>query len=131
MAAIRGRDTKPELEMRRLLRAAGATGYRLHRKDLPGRPDVAFLRWRVAVFVDGSYWHGHPDVWPEGRVASEYWMGKIARNRWRDERATSDLEAVGWTVLRILDVDLRADPDGSVARVADALRRRGWQAQSA
>ncbi len=63
MAAIRSKDTKPELAMRAALRRAGATGYRLHRRDIPGRPDAAFIRWKVAVFVDGAFWHGHPDHW--------------------------------------------------------------------
>ncbi len=61
MAAIRSKNTKPELALRKALREVGATGYRLHRKDVPGRPDLAFIRWKVAVFVDGVFfWHGHP-----------------------------------------------------------------------
>jgi DNA mismatch endonuclease, patch repair protein len=80
MAAIRSKNTKPELALRIALRRAGATGYRLHRRDLPGRPDVAFMRWKVAVFVDGVFWHGHPDFWDPDTASSDYWRTKISRN---------------------------------------------------
>lgn len=124
MAAIRSKNTKPELAMRAALRAAGATGYRLHRRDIPGRPDMAFMRWKVAVFVDGAYWHGHLDhVRPH---ASPYWVEKIARNRARDAAADTALLEAGWTVVRVWDIDVKADLPGAVERVLLALRASGW-----
>lgn len=124
MAAIRSKNTKPELAMRTALRAAGATGYRLHRKDLPGRPDIAFLRWKVAVFVDGAYWHGHPDhIRPD---TSPYWVEKMARNRARDAAADAALSETGWKVIRIWDTDVQADIAVCQQRVLDALRAAGW-----
>lgn len=112
--------------MRKLLREHGASGYRLHRRDLPGRPDIAFMRWRVAVFVDGAFWHGHPDLWHEGRVTNVYWRTKIARNISRDRAADRALREAGWVVVRVWDVDLQKDPDLSVSRVLRSLAARGW-----
>lgn len=126
MAAIRSVNTKPELTLRAALRQAGATGYRLHRKDLPGRPDLAFIRWRVAVFVDGVFWHGHPDHWNPDRAASEYWRTKIARNIQRDRAADSALRELGWTVVRMWDQEVKEDLGSCVQRVTGALRTSGW-----
>lgn len=125
MSAIRSKNTKPELAVRAGLRAAGATGYRIHTRHLPGKPDVAFTRWRVAVFVDGAYWHGHPDHFDPSN-ATAYWREKIARTQARDVVASDALRDLGWTVLRFWDFELRADFDNCVEQVLAALRHRGW-----
>lgn len=125
MAAIRSKDTKPELALRAALREVGATGYRLHRRDIPGRPDVAYMRWQVAVFVDGVFWHGHPDHF-NPRTASEYWRTKIARTQARDRAADKQLLEDGWIVVRVWDLDVIASPDAVVTQVIDALRAHGW-----
>src|SRR5438874_13409125 len=67
MARIRSRNTTPELALRRALFAQGVRGWRCHAKRLPGKPDLAFTRWRIAVFVDGCFWHGHPDFFTFGK----------------------------------------------------------------
>lgn len=126
MAAIRAKDTKPELALRTALRRAGATGYRLHRKDIPGRPDLSFIRWKVAVFVDGVFWHGHPDHWDPLKASSEYWRTKITRNMERDRAADVALSELGWTVVRVWDQDVKADVSGCVSRVVQALCQNGW-----
>lgn len=109
MARVRGRDTGPELAVRRALRAEGLTGYRLHRADLPGRPDVAFIGRRAAIFVHGCFWHGHDC--PRGARAPKtnaaYWRAKIARNRARDAAALAALEAQGWRALVVWECALR------------------------
>lgn len=125
MAAIRSKDTKPELALRSGLQRAGVTGYRLHRKDVPGRPDVAFIRWKVAVFVDGVFWHGHPDHWDPEKAASDYWRLKIARNIERDRAADAILAELGWRTVRIWDLDIRDHLDESVEKVLSALRAAG------
>jgi DNA mismatch endonuclease (patch repair protein) len=125
MAAIRSKDTKPELALREALRAAGVTGYRIHRRDIPGRPDIAFLRWRVAVFVDGVFWHGHPDHFDPGKASSDYWRQKIARNIERDRQADSLLAEGGWRVVRVWDLDVRDHLDLCVSQVVQALREAG------
>lgn len=128
MAAIRSKDTKPELALRAALRAVGATGYRLHRRDIPGRPDVAFTRWRVAVFVDGVFWHGHPNHWNPERASSDYWREKIARNMARDRAADLALTDLGWDVVRVWDEEVKGDLDSCVCRVVEVLSARGWPA---
>ena len=125
MAAIRSKDTKPELALRAAIRDAGVTGYRLHRRDLPGRPDLAFIRWKIAVFVDGVFWHGHPGHWNPEKAASDYWKEKIARNIQRDREVDAALGELGWTVVRIWDEDVRQDLVGCTERVLTALRAAG------
>lgn len=124
MARVRGKDTKPEMTLRRALTAAGLVGYRLHRRDLPGRPDLAYGRWRVAVFVDGAWWHGRADRFhPE--KSSEFWQAKIARNIERDAEVNAALVAAGWAVVRFWDDKVTRDPAATVARVQAALVAAG------
>ncbi|WP_083207452.1 hypothetical protein [Gordonia sp. UCD-TK1] len=91
----------------------------------PGRPDIAFTRWRVAVFVDGVFWHGHPEHWNPETASSDYWRQKIARNVQRDRQVDAELARNGWEVVRIWDLDVRDDLDASVNRVLSALRSAG------
>lgn len=127
MRAVRGRDTRPELALRRALREHGEAGYRLHHKSVLGRPDVAFIGLKVAVFVDGAFWHGRPDRWhPE--LASQFWRTKIEGNIARDVTVTETLTGLGWLVLRFWDDEVMADPAGCASRVADALLARRGQA---
>ena len=120
MRQVKGRDTKPELILRHALWSRGLRGYRLHRKDVPGKPDVAFLGRRVAVFVDGAWWHGHPDKWWVGR-SGEYWDRKVQGNIDRDRRVDDELGSMGWTVVRFWDFEVLADPERCCEKVASAL----------
>lgn len=124
MASIRKKDTKPEIALRAALWAAGVRGWRCHAK-LPGSPDVAFSRWKVAVFVDGVWWHGHPDYLPRGR-RGPYWDHKIAGNIARDLRATAALRALGWRVLRFWDLEVLRDAELVVRRIRRVLSARGY-----
>lgn len=122
MASIKKRDTRPELALRRALWATGTRGWRCHVK-VPGTPDLAFTRWRLAVMVDGVWWHGHPEHRPTERHSS-YWHEKIARNIERDKQVDEALEALGWEVLRLWDLDVLADPDAAAAEVIARLSER-------
>lgn len=113
MASIRGANTKPERLLRSTLWGAGVRGFRCHWPGPGGRIDVAYTRWKVAVFVDGSFWHGHPSKWQPGRW-SGYWDEKIKRNIARDKRQTSALVDAGWRVLRFWDFDVEHD-SGAIA----------------
>ncbi|WP_259349247.1 very short patch repair endonuclease [Rhodococcus sp. UFZ-B548] len=126
MAAIRSKDTKPELALRKGLRAVGAVGYRVHLRDVPGRPDIAYTRWKVAIFVDGAFWHGHPDHWHPER-ATEYWKEKITNNQERDKRNTATLKEMGWKVVRFWDFEVQNDPASCVAAVYRTLEEMGRQ----
>jgi DNA mismatch endonuclease, patch repair protein len=131
MTAVRSTDTDPELRLRRALYAAGIRGWRCHYERVLGKPDLAWPALRVAVFVDGAFWHGHPSRHKPGRSGA-YWDAKIARNMQRDREIVTALESVGWTVLRAWDFEIRQDLPAIVDRVTDVLRQRAgatttWQ----
>ncbi|WP_419934622.1 very short patch repair endonuclease [Candidatus Palauibacter sp.] len=108
MRAVRSHDTGPELAVRRMVREMGY-GYRLHQKDLPGKPDLVFRGRRKAVFVHGCFWHGHgcPRGARRPKRNREYWTAKISRNRERDERNIQELVSVRWDVLVLWECQLR------------------------
>lgn len=109
MAAIRSKDTKPEMHVRRHVHTAGFR-FRLHRRDLPGRPDLTFPRYRLAVFVHGCFWHGH-DCGRAGkpRTNTEYWRPKIEGNAARDQRNTELLVRDKWQVFTVWECTLEED----------------------
>lgn len=120
MARIGGRDTAPEISVRKALHAAGYR-FRLHRKDLPGRPDVVLPRYRVAVFVHGCFWHGHSC--PRGRRPASnaaFWQKKIDGNIARDRKAVAAIEAAGWQAKIVWQCTLEED----VAALIGLLQRR-------
>jgi DNA mismatch endonuclease (patch repair protein) len=119
MSRIRGKNTKIELLLRKALHARGLR-YRLHRKDLSGRPDLVFPGRKVAVFVHGCFWHGHDcPLFKMPATRREFWAGKIARNRERDSRSVASLQAAGWRVLVIWECALRGPDRQPVQSVAD------------
>jgi DNA mismatch endonuclease (patch repair protein) len=119
MAKIGRRDTSQELKLRRGLWRAGVRGWRCDFAGLPGRPDLVFPRKRLAVFVDGRLWHGHPDRYP-GRL-SEAWRTKIARNIERDRGVDRELTRLGWQVMRIWDREIDQRLDEVVCVISAAL----------
>lgn len=108
MARVKGRDTKPEMRLRRRLHAAGLR-YRLHAGELPGRPDIVFRKARLAIFVHGCFWHRHPGChharMPKSRL--DFWGPKLAGNAERDRRHERELRAAGWTVLTVWECETR------------------------
>jgi DNA mismatch endonuclease (patch repair protein) len=99
MSRIRGKDTLPELTVRSVIHRMGYR-FRLHRKDLPGKPDIVFPRKKKAIFVHGCFWHGHyckEDKMPKTRM--DFWNSKIKRNRERDKENCNDLKALGWDLM--------------------------------
>jgi DNA mismatch endonuclease (patch repair protein) len=117
MRAVKGKHTKPELAVRKLLSAMGYR-YRLHRKDLPGNPDVVLPGRRAAVFVHGCWWHGHACKRgariPVTNV--DYWTGKIARNKARDAAARRGLRKAGWRSMIVWECELKR-PERAAARM--------------
>lgn len=107
MSRIRSKDTKPEIAVRQILHRLGYR-FRLHRKDLPGRPDIVLPRHRKIVLVHGCFWHGHTCRLASKPKSNEsYWTGKIAKNKERDGRNLAALEEAGWTVLELWECDVR------------------------
>lgn len=119
MARVRSKDTAPELALRRALWRHGLR-YRL-RPKLPGTPDLCFVTARLAVFVDGCFWHGCPQHYSAPVRNAEFWSKKITRNIERDQRTQSALETQGWTVMRIWEHELEADMAGIIARIDAAI----------
>jgi DNA mismatch endonuclease (patch repair protein) len=124
MRRIRGKDTKPEWIVRRLVYALGFR-YRLHRKDLPGKPDLAFIGKRKVIFVHGCFWHQHQD--PACKIARlpksrpDYWLPKLERNRSRDEQHLSALREGGWESLLIWECEVK-DEDVLAKRIRRFLK---------
>jgi DNA mismatch endonuclease (patch repair protein) len=123
MASIGGADTRPERVLRSALWQVGLRGWRCHWPGPGGRIDIAFTRARVAVFVDGSFWHGHPSKWQPGRWQG-YWDGKIKRNLARDARQNAALAEAGWQVIRLWDFEVEQDASAAAARVNETLNTR-------
>lgn len=107
MTRIRGKDTKPELTVRRILHASGLR-YRLHGRNLPGRPDLVFPRYRAVLFVHGCFWHRHDCPlfrWPKSR--EDFWRTKLSRNVERDAEVEARLLEAGWRVLMVWECALK------------------------
>ena len=122
MRAVKSRDTTPERAVRALLRTI-APGYRLHRGDLPGKPDIVYRGRKLAIFVHGCFWHGH-DCARGGRMPktnADYWRAKIGRNRARDEKTLAAFAAMGWRALVVYECELK-DAERLKGRLEDALR---------
>jgi DNA mismatch endonuclease (patch repair protein) len=121
MRRVKGKDTAPELKVRRLLRRLGV-GYRLHRADLPGKPDIAMPGRKLALFVHGCFWHGH-DCARGARTPKAnrpYWEAKIGRNRARDAEHRAALEAMGWRAVTLWECELK-DEAALAERLAELV----------
>lgn len=127
MSAVKSKDTRPELKLRKALWKEGLR-YRVNYKRLPGKPDIVFTRWKVVVFCDGDFWHGHnwairgqSSLQEELSGYSQYWRDKILRNIERDEENNMALRARGWTIIRIWESDIKDDLERCVETVKEAL----------
>ncbi len=124
MSGIRGKDTKPELVIRRGLHALDFR-YRLHDRKLPGKPDLVLPRWRAVIQIHGCFWHGHDCPlfrWPQTR--QEFWRAKIGRNVERDHEVNEALDRAGWRVLTVWECALKAL--GRIGAEATVARAAAW-----
>ena len=120
MRAVRGKDTSPEWTVRRLLHGMGYR-YRLHARDLPGRPDIVFPRKRKAIFVHGCFWHAHGcPIGQPPKSRQDYWLPKLDRNRERDIEKEAALAALGWKVLTVWQCETRDNDE--LASAAERLQ---------
>ena len=127
MRAVPSEDTSAELALRKAIYAAGLRGYRLNKRDLPGKPDIVFTLPRVAVFVDGCFWHGCPACYRAPQSNVEYWSVKVERNQQRDERVSAQLEGDGWEVVRVWEHEVTQNSRKAASRVRTVIRRRERQ----
>ncbi|MCW5668459.1 MAG: DNA mismatch endonuclease Vsr [Hydrogenophaga sp.] len=122
MSRIRSTDTKPELAVRSLLHRLGYR-FRLHRKDLPGRPDVVLPKHRKAILIHGCFWHGHGcKIAPGSKSNLVYWSSKIEANRTRDARNRQALMDLGWQVLELWECEIR-NPQATEERIRSFMQK--------
>lgn len=123
MARVRSKDTDAELLLRRALWSAGLR-YRVTARKLPGTPDITFGSTKLAVFVDGCFWHGCPEHYTKPRANDSFWQEKLRRNRARDERVDAELAALGWLSVRVWEHEVYEDVGNVVDRVKTLVRQR-------
>lgn len=133
MSSIPSKDTEPELLLRKALWRQNLR-YRVNYKKLPGKPDIVFTRYRVVVFCDGDFWHGHNwavrglrSLEEELASYSEFWKKKILRNIERDIEVTNTLNNLGWTVVRLWESDIRKDVNTCVSKIKETLFDAGME----
>lgn len=118
MKANRGRDTAPEIRLRKALWSSGLKGYRLTWRNVPGRPDIAYPGRHIAVFVHGCFWHRCPYCKPTlPKANADFWQRKFTRNKERDLRKKQELEAIGWHVVEIWECEIKKDIDNCVNKI--------------
>jgi DNA mismatch endonuclease (patch repair protein) len=120
MSKIRGKNTAPEIKLRKLLWSEGIRGYRIHFK-LPGKPDIVFSKKRVAIFIDGCFWHKCPVCFQEPETRKEFWMKKILSNIDRDVKVNIQLKEKGWTVIRIWEHEIKKNPSSVIETIREKL----------
>lgn len=122
MSANRGKNTGPEIALRKALWEQGVRGYRVHFKGLPGRPDLVFIKRRLAIMVNGCFWHRCPHCRPSvPKTNVEFWENKFGRNVERDARVIEELKALGWGSMVIWECEIKDDLEGTVRRIINAL----------
>lgn len=123
MSQIKGKNTKPELLLRRALWHAGVR-FRSNKQKLPGKPDISLIKYKLLIFVDGSFWHGHD--WENRKSAiksnRDFWIPKIERNMQRDREINQHYQSKGWTVLRFWDFEVKKELGMCVKRVVDLIQ---------
>ena len=108
MSMIRGKDTKPELKLRKYLFSKGLRGYRIHYK-LIGKPDIVFTRKKIAIFIDGCFWHKCPECFKGPKTNKKFWSEKLSLNIKRDKKVNHKLRHQGWCIVRIWEHELKQD----------------------
>lgn len=134
MSRVKGKDTKPEMHLRSALHHRGLR-FRKHLRTLPGSPDIVFTRIRLAVFVDGDFWHGREldAMLTRGRFGDrrEYWEAKLRRNIARDQRVDAELAELGWQTIRVWESDIQRDLDGIADMIVAKVKDRRTARQEA
>jgi DNA mismatch endonuclease (patch repair protein) len=122
MSANRGKDTGPEISLRKALWAKGIRGYRVHPKDLPGRPDIVFPRYRLAILVNGCFWHRCPHCMPSTpKSHTDFWNEKFKRNIERDSRVIMELQEIGWRTIVVWECSIRSNVHEVVKNIGDEI----------
>ena len=124
MSKIRGKNTKPEMILRSLLFRQGFR-FRLHKKDLPGKPDIVLPKYKTVIFVHGCFWHYHKEC-REGRIPStntKFWEGKLFKNVEKDAKYKEALENLGWNVLTVWECEIEKSTEAIVKNIISLLKK--------
>ena len=120
MAAIKSKNTKPEIEVRKMLHALGYR-FRLHRKDLPGKPDIVLPKYKIAIFVNGCFWHQHENCkharFP--KTNRDFWKKKLEGNKLRDKLKQSQLKDLGWKIINVWECEIKNESDNLSLRLKE------------
>lgn len=123
MSRIHSKNTSPEIALRKRLYLGGLRGYRLH-YDVPGQPDVAYPREKVAIFVDGCFWHMCPECFIKPSTRKDFWIKKIRMNANRDRRIDRELSSMGWKVVRFWEHEVKYNLNRCYQKIAITLGKR-------
>ncbi|MBW3001863.1 very short patch repair endonuclease [Candidatus Woesearchaeota archaeon] len=126
MSKIRGKHTKPELKLRRELTKRGLRGYRIHYK-LIGSPDMVYPKYRLAIFIDGCFWHKCPKCFIEPATRKQFWLQKIKGNVQRDIKVRKALRKKGWKVIRFYEHEIKKDLNRCFKKILNELAKRGFK----
>ncbi|MFD2034427.1 very short patch repair endonuclease [Belliella marina] len=126
MSKIKGKDTKPEILLKKALWHAGVR-YRSNKRKLPGKPDISLIKYRLVIFVDGTFWHGHDWQKRKHQIKSnrEFWIPKIERNMQRDREINHFYQSKGWIILRFWDFEVKEELGMCVKKVVDVVTELG------
>ena len=124
MSLIKGKNTKPELALRKLVSSTLyplGYRYRIHNKKIKGRPDITFVSQKIAIFMDGTFWHGYDFENKKLKLPKKYWISKIEANIARDKKVNRELRKMGWKVIRIWEHDLKKKPEKILTIIRKSL----------
>ncbi len=125
MSSIRAKNTKPEILLRKALWKNGLSGYRLHWKKVPGKPDIAYPKKKIAIFVNGCFWHRCPHCEPSSpKTHKKFWEDKFAKNIERDYRKNQELKNAGWTVITVWECRIKENMPLTISTVRRALENQ-------
>ena len=122
MSKIRATNTKPEIKIRKILYKSGHKGYRLNYKKAPGKPDICYVGKKVAIFIDGCFWHGCPKCYKKPASNKKYWDEKIKTNKKRDRKVNSALKKGNWTILRFWECEVNKETENIFTKLEKVLK---------
>ena len=120
MSQIKGKDTQPEIKLRKEIFSSGLKGHKIHKK-IAGKPDIVFPKQRIAVFIDGCFWHKCPKCYQEPKTNNKFWSEKINANKRRDKKVNTQLKKDGWTILRFWEHEIKVNSSRCVEKIKNAV----------